>query len=371
MDALQFFHGGSMSEQDKNEFVPVPLPFQIPEPPDLSKVPLSVIHSATVETLISQTEDLSARLKVQIRRNAVLERRALELEENLKTSDKELQTIKRQQEILQEKDISQIEKIHTLQTNIEMQKKELDLLETRYAELHSLSQRHDDEAKTQHAEMTSKIKDLERLLPLEKENFVLQDENTFLKKKIEELCSYLQKKEEESKDVRTLLQTKADTITKLESTVASLNQQVEMNRRAIEEKTELENQLILKEREKEHVTSHLNNEVMTHRQELKNLQHITKSMAAEKAQMSSQLKTCEETINSLSKDNAELDKQIENLQNLWYKLQAEHEKEKIKTNALTKLNRELSVELQRSKASSSYEDDFLKKYITNGKNIEV
>jgi chromosome segregation ATPase len=371
MDALQFVHGGSMSEQDKNEFVPVPLPFQIPEPPDLSKVPLSVIHSATVETLISQTEDLSARLKVQIRRNAVLERRAIELEETLKTTDKDLQTIRRQQEILQEKDSTHLEKIHTLQTNLEMQKKELDLLETRYSENHALSQRRDEEAKNTQQELQTKIKDLERLLPLEKDNFALQDENSFLKKKIEELCSYLQKKEEEFKDARNLLQLKTENVSQLEQAVSSLQQQVEMNRKAIEEKTELENQLILKEREKEHATSTLSNEVMTHRQELKNLQLITKSMATEKAQLSVQLKTCEETINSLSKDNAELDKQIENLQNLWYKLQAEHEKEKIKSNALTKLNRELSVELQRSKSASNYEEDFLKKYITNGKNIEA
>ena len=37
-----------------------------------------------------------------------------------------------------------------------------------------------------------------------------------------------------------------------------------------------------------------------------------------------------------------------------------HEKEKTKTSALTKLNRELSVELQRSKSSPSYAEDFLK-----------
>lgn len=360
-----------MSDQDKNEFVPVPLPFQIPEPPDLSRVPISVIHSATVETLISQTEDLTARLKVQIRRNAVLERRALELEESSKAIEKELNGLKNQQEILQEKDSSQNEKIRDLQSNTENLKKELELLEIRYTELHSLHQRKEDEAKLTVRELEDKLKELERLLPLEKENFALQDENSFLKKKIEELCSYLQKKEDEAKDFRAQIQRKSENITQMEGTIQSLTQQVEFNRKAIEEKTELENALILKEREKDHATSHLSNELMNTRQELKNLQLITKNMHSEKTQLTSQLKTCEETINSLSKDNSELEKQIENLQNLWYKLQAEHEKEKIKTNALTKLNRELSVELQRSKTSTNYEEEFLKKYITNGKNIEV
>ena len=93
-----------MSDSETTDFVPVPLPFQVPEPPDLSKLPLSVIHSATVETLISQTEDLSARLKVQIRRNAVLERRALELEEQAKIQDKKIHGLEQQNEVLNEKD---------------------------------------------------------------------------------------------------------------------------------------------------------------------------------------------------------------------------------------------------------------------------
>lgn len=360
-----------MSDQDKNEFVPVPLPFQIPEPPDLSRVPISVIHSATVETLISQTEDLTARLKVQIRRNAVLERRALELEEATKTAEKELLSLRNQQEILLEKESSQSEKIRDLQTAIDSSKKELELLEIRYSELHSLHTKKEAETQTNLLDFEKKIKELERLIPLEKENFNLQDENSFLKKKIEELCSYLQKKEDEAKEFRALLQKKNETISIHESTIQSLTQQVELNRKAIEEKTELENALILKEREKEHATHQLSNDLMTSRQELKNLQLLVKNIHAERTQLASQLKTCEETINGLSKDNAELEKQIENLQNLWYKLQAEHEKEKIKTNALTKLNRELSVELQRSKTNTSYEDEFLKKYITQGKNIDV
>lgn len=360
-----------MSDQDQSEFVPVPLPFQIPEPPDLSKVPISVIHSATVETLISQTEDLTARLKVQIRRNAVLERRALELEEASKILEKDLNSLKNQQEIFHEKDLSQTDKIHNLQSNIDSQKQELSLLEVRYSELHSLSKKRDEDSQQAIQTLQQKIQELERLLPLEKENFTLQDENSFLKRKIEELCAYLQKKEEEAKEFRLQIQKKSEAIAQMEQTIQTLTQQVEFSRKAIEEKTELENALILKEREKEHATSHLSNELMNTRQELKNLQLIAKNMSAERSQLSSQLKTCEETINTLSKDNAELEKQIENLQNLWYKLQAEHEKEKVKTTALSKLNRELSVELQRSKATANYEEDFLKKYITNGKNIEV
>lgn len=360
-----------MSDLEKNEFVPVPLPFQIPEPPDLSKVPLSVIHSATVETLISQTEDLSARLKVQIRRNAVLERRALEMEEKTKAAEIELQSLEEKYEILTEKESVQSDKLRDLQTQLENQKQELELLETRYAELHSLSQKKEEETAVTILDFQNKIKELERLLPLETENFKISDENQFLKTKIEELCSYLQKKEDEAKDLRHQIQAQKDGQTQSEQQIRVLQEQVNYNLKAAEAKAELENLLILKDRENEHKSAQIANEVMILRQELKNHQMMSRGLHSEKTQLESQLRTCEETITGLSKDNADLDRQIENLQNLWYKLQAEFEKEKTKNTALTKLNRELSVELQRSKSSPSYEEDFLKKYILQNKDLEV
>lgn len=360
-----------MSDLDKNEFVPIPLPFQIPEPPDLSKVPLSVIHSATVETLISQSEDLSARLKVQIRRNAVLERRAMELEEKTKGIEKDLFTLQEQQELLKEKDGAQSSKVRDLQSAVDMHKKELELLEMRYSELSALSQRREDEATQTILDLQTKLKELERLLPLENENFQFREENTFLKGKIEELCNYLQKKEEDAKELRAQIATQRETNAQNETLIVQLKEQVAYHHKAAEAKAELENLLILKDREHEHKANHIANEVMVMRQELKNHQMMSKGLHSEKTQLETQLRTCEETITGISKDNSELERQIENLQNLWYKLQAEYEKEKIKTTALTKLNRELSVELQRSKNTPNYEEDFLKKYILQGKNIDV
>lgn len=361
-----------MSDIDKNEFVPIPLPFQIPEPPDLSKVPIGVIHSATVETLISQTEDLTARLKVQIRRNAVLERKALEMEEKTQLAEKELNSLKEQHEIFNEKENAQSEKIRELQNSVDTEKKELQLLEVRYSELYSLGQKKDGDAKEQIETLTAKVKDLERLLPLETENFQFREETAFLKNKVEELVTYVQRKEEEGHTLKAQLATKGEIIANLEGQIKQLKSQVEYGIKSVEEKAELENLLILKEREKEHKLGQMTNEVMVLRQEFKNMQMITKAAQTEKQQVDAQLKSCEETINGLSRDNAELERQIENLQNLWYKLQAEYEKEKTKNLAMNKLNRELSVELQRTQTSSSFEEEYLKTYISgNNRNIEV
>lgn len=360
-----------MAELDKNEFVPVPLPFQIPEPPDLSKVPLSVIHSATVETLISQTDDLTARLKVQIRRNAVLERRAIELEEKTKTIENDMLTIQNQLEVYKEKDSTHSDKIRDLQTSLESHRRELELLEIRYAEQSNLNKRREEEASVTAIELRNKITELEKLLPLETENFKLSEENTYLKGKLEELCSYLQKKEEEAKELREQIAAQREGLKSQDQLIQSLKHQVEYHHKAAEAKAELENRLILMDREHEQKTAQITHEVMAMRQELKNHQMMSKGLHSEKTQLENQLRTCEETITGLSKDNSELERQIENLQNLWYKLQSEYEKEKTKTTALTKLNRELSVELQRSKSSPNYEEDFLKKFVTQGRNIDV
>jgi len=360
-----------MSDLEKSEFVQVALPFQVPEPPDLSKVPLSVIHSATVETLISQTEDLSARLKVQIRRNAVLERRALELEEKTKDIEKSMLTMQEQLEVFKEKDSTHADKVRDLQTAVETHKKDLELLEMRYSQLSNLSQRREEEASITATDLKNKITELEKLLPLENENFKLGEENNYLKGKLEELVSYLQKKEEEAKELRAQIATQREGLTSQDQLIQTLKKQVEYHHKAAERVAELENVVIHKDREHDQKTAQITNELMGLRQEIKNHQMMSRGLNSEKGQLEAQLRTCEETITGLSKDNSELERQIENLQNLWYKLQAEYEKEKTKTAALTKLNRELSVELQRSKSSPSYEEDFLKKYVTQGRNIDV
>jgi chromosome segregation protein len=330
-----------------------------------------VIHSATVETLISQTEDLSARLKVQIRRNAVLERRALELEEKTKDIEKQMFTLQEQVEVFKEKDATHGDKVRDLQTALDSHKKELELLETRYSELSNLSQRREEDAALTAKDLKAQIQELEKYVPLENENFKLGEENNYLKGKLEELVTYLQKKEEEAKDLRQQISAQREGLSSQEQLIQTLKAQVEYNHKAAEGKAELENMLVHKDREHQQQTAHITQELMGLRQEIKNHQMMSKGLHSEKTQLEQQLRSCEETITGLSKDNSELERQIENLQNLWYKLQSEYEKEKTKTTALTKLNRELSVELQRSKSSPAYEEDFLKKYVTQGRNIDV
>jgi hypothetical protein len=56
----------------------VPLPNEIPDPPNLNSLPAHILHSGTVETLMEQNDDLASRLKVNLRRNSVLEQQIME-----------------------------------------------------------------------------------------------------------------------------------------------------------------------------------------------------------------------------------------------------------------------------------------------------
>lgn len=360
-----------MTENEKNEFVPIPLPSQIPEPPDLSKVPLSVLHSATVEALLSQTEDLMARLKVQIRRNAVLERRALDFEDKSQQLEKQMQTLQQQNEVLIEKEQFQSEKLKETQTQLEASQKEMSLLEIRYSENFALSQKNEADSQKTITDLKSEVNQLKALLPLEQENIKIKDENQFFKGKIEELCNYIQKKEDELISAKNLMAQKELVIEQHEESIKKLNQQVNFNLKAVEEKAELENLIILKDREKEHSLQSLQHEVQKNRQELQNIHFAYQNLQNEKLHIESQLRTLEEASTGFQKDNSELEKQIENLQNLWYKLQAEFEKEKTKNTALNKLNRELALQLHHKISATGTEDEYFKKFILQNRDIEV
>ena len=84
--------------------IPIPLPTEIPEPPSLDKLPLDVVHSATVEMLLQQNEDLSARLKVNIRRNSTQEQDILKLRREIHLLDQKIESLKAQNEIVKEKE---------------------------------------------------------------------------------------------------------------------------------------------------------------------------------------------------------------------------------------------------------------------------
>ena len=113
----------------------VALPNEVPPPPNLEQIPPRILHSATVETLLSHNDDLTSRLKVHIRRNGQLEGRLLELELELEESELARQTLGAQIEILREKDRAFAERGTLTEARISKLKDDLDLAKTEVTEI--------------------------------------------------------------------------------------------------------------------------------------------------------------------------------------------------------------------------------------------
>lgn len=116
----------------------IPLPTDVPKPPQLRDVPVRVLHSATVETLIDHADDLSSRLKVHIRRNGQLEGQLIELDDKLVESEMLRRTLISQIEILREKDKAIAEKQQAFEQKLQRSAEELDLSKV---EVHEITRR--------------------------------------------------------------------------------------------------------------------------------------------------------------------------------------------------------------------------------------
>ncbi len=124
--------------------MPIPLPLEIPPPPNLSQLPAHILHSGTVETLLGQNEDLMARLKVNIRRNSLLEQQIMEQDRQAAEFKRAHSSLIAQFQVLQEKDEMLRERSQTFDIQIEELKDQnlvmqarIDAAEERREELHA------------------------------------------------------------------------------------------------------------------------------------------------------------------------------------------------------------------------------------------
>jgi|GEM_PF-3199204 len=145
---------------ETTNLIPIPLPTEVPKPPALDKLPTDILHSATVEMLIQQNEDLSARLKVNIRRNSLQEQNILKMQKTFHTLSQKNESLKAQMEIVLEKEMiwkTQKKSQHRQMETIEREKQ---LLELRYNELYTASQFRQKELQDNVSEKNEKVKSL-------------------------------------------------------------------------------------------------------------------------------------------------------------------------------------------------------------------
>lgn len=391
-------------EKDKPLMVAIPIPTEVPPPPSLENLPLDILHSATVEMLIQQNEDLSSRLKVNIRRNSQFEQKILELEKQFNNKMKEVELIKAQNEIILEKEKFWLSTKEQKDRQMVTYEKEIELLNVRYNELFSTSTYN---KKQLQAELIDKIKTVahlkEQVSVYKKvrarakeqlrhfllntaqsinahDNQMRQADSTkrILAKNFEALKNEIVEKEVSlrnqleqfkkiSEDSIRNLNDKIQELTfinaqhadkeneyktEINSLRINLNEE-KKNRTKLtllsQELNELKNEKISYKNEMQKIVERLDDHRIVEDAKSKQLKKDVESLKASLATQTSNVKVCEQKILELSKDNSELSNQLEALQKLWINAQEALEKEEMKRKSLEKINRELSQTYKENK----------------------
>ncbi len=114
--------------------VPIPLPTELPDAPSLDALPPSVLHSATVETLLQQVDDLTARLKVNLRRNSLLEMDLKKSKDNLEFLKSRNQSLELKSLVEKEKQSRAEKRFEGLSSRIQELEGQLSVYEMRLSE---------------------------------------------------------------------------------------------------------------------------------------------------------------------------------------------------------------------------------------------
>ncbi len=401
--------GGRMKKVE-TVMVPVPLPTEVPPPPRLDHIPLDILHSATVEMLIQQNDDLSSRLKVNLQRNSVLEQKIIENEKEILELNRKRENVLAQNEIIKEKEKIWSEQKQIQEKQMQSIEQESELLELRYNELYTTSQQKEKNQQKALAEKQAQIHILQEKLDIlqrvrirakerlrsmlldmahgfsKNQKYITRTESSqrLLKKNFEELRNEINEKESFFKDQlnslkeaskkslmsmderitelktqnSTLSQNKAELEAEIEELTLKLHQE-KKNRIKLNEAqqalAELKNERIRNKRELENFMEKSEIARMGQRTDNEKLKEEIKQLKLEKETSSKDLSVCEAKILELTRDNREISEQLESIQKLWMQAQTKLEKEELRAKTLEKINRELSQQDKSDKTERAIE----------------
>jgi DNA repair exonuclease SbcCD ATPase subunit len=322
--------------------VPVPLPTEIPLPPDLSMLPAHILHSGTVETLIGQNDDLMARLKVNIRRNSVLEQQLMETERINSEITQVNTSLVAQVQILQEKYRGQERLMHDVTSRVDDQqdtlRTEIALLETRAEALEERNSQLRSAARFQRrvrrwvAPAVKKMRDdLTNELRL---RLTRETQASDLRERLAEAVTHVQ----------TLLQ-------KTGKDQSQLVEQYETRIRQLEngesgKRIELENRIVALERKNQSTQKSLGEEIQKLQEQVVQYRKEAKVLAVDVVNRDVEKEKTTSELSQLREEHGRLLDQFESLQTVWADAQKRLETGKLQQETLNRLNQELSRQLK-------------------------
>jgi chromosome segregation ATPase len=336
----------------------IPLPDEMPMAFNYSHLPKDVLKSSSVESLISQNEDLSTRLKVALRRLAIFENENQKLSDDAQRARLSQTAVADQVLIYKEKDglwkskLQQAEKQKEVQTEkatalaVRVQKLEMEV--ERYHKYH-------DRIKTQVKPYIHQLKEYSR--GLEEKNQQLSRENSRTDAQLSDLrfqitevtkASRMQIELHEKKSQELIhfyeqqIENQVSEITHLNS----INQELEIKairlNKALEKQDELENQVVEIMRSKEEIKARLEQEVLRLQDKTSELSRSNKRLEIEHADLQELALSNEIQIKTLQKEKQDLNEQLDSLRYMWNAKVEETEKLKSAIQSLERLNVDLS-----------------------------
>ena len=383
--------------REHTEMIPVPLPNEVPQPPRLDQLPPDILHSATVELLIQQNEDLTARLKVSLRNNSQMELRIQELEKTNQELVRLDQSRQARLAVIDEKEKNWIEQKREKDQTLQRLEKENQLLESSYSELSVTSRQIQKNLKEEIALKRNKISNLEKKLFVFSR--VRKRAKTALRQFLHDMASVMNREKQEHKKQGSLirllknnlettsteLQEKAKTfeeqLDQLKNQYKNKLMQIDKQRHKAEVSLEAsmnENKIIQQkisqmeidlhtEKKNRHRIQRLSSDLSTARNKIIELErdHLEKvdrlelgekQKSSDLTRVEQELKnseeqlvktkrllsTCEAEVLKYARDNKELSHQLQSTEKLWIESQDQLEKMKLKIKSLERLNKGLS-----------------------------
>ncbi|MFM6929573.1 MAG: hypothetical protein ACKOX6_13980 [Bdellovibrio sp.] len=339
----------------------IPLPDELPKRADYSHLPKEILKSSTVENLISQNEDLMARLKVSLRRLSLLENENQRLSEETNKARLAQSSITDQILVWREKDNMWKHKVDQLERAKEVQGEKLRALTEKAQAMNSELIRHQkyhDRIKTQVKPYITQLKEYSRTQDSrihEIENSLNHKEALLrdLRHQIIEVTKNSRFQVEASeKKAQEMVQFYEDQIQSMSKELKVLHQAQEdlevktlKLHTALERQDSLENELVVLRRSKEELRDRLEQEISKQQERMSELSRQNQKLGVEHADLQIRVVEDQECIQKLEKENRQYFEQLESLRFMWNSKNEENEKLKAAASALERLNLELSQKL--------------------------
>ena len=365
---LDFQQDLKQNKQQAQTVGNIPLPDELPQRADLSHLPKEILKSSTVENLISQNEDLMARLKVALRRLSLLETENQKMSEETNKARLAQSSITDQILVWREKDNLWKQKFDQIEREKEIQTEKLRALQERVKTMTVDLIRHEkyhDRIKNQVKPYITQLKEYSRTQDLKLKDLEettahreaqLRDTRHQMGELTKNSRYQVEAAEKKAKEMIQGYEDQIQSMTKELHVLHQAQEDLEVKtlklHTALERQDALENELVTVRRSKEDLKIRLEEEIERLQERQSELIRQNQKLGVEHADLQIRVVEDQEKIQRLERENRQYLEQLESLRYMWNAKNEENEKLKVAATALERLNIELSQKLNELRKES-------------------